>query len=290
MNSVIQYRIFYWVPNSLSGERIAIGLCLFDKEGDRLDTHWISQKELSRIQKIYSYTSKEDAKDVLTMLNETDGQWKSKAFDNSFWNYIERYWNGILQLSKGSKLYYEGTSLDFDQKSEMLKNQFLPLSKPVTKREYRQSISIKKNFEKFVKAKEMEERVSLGVDIPEHGRYRLLKSIYLDLGAHNDTMIGSAGIDFSLKENTVIDKVHAYFEAFQSIEKVDKGGDFSLVLHQRGKPYDAVGNKRVQLYDDFRYRCEEISIEVLQLDEVEDYIERLSEITDLKPLEPIVAK
>lgn len=285
MDSIIKYRIFYWVPNSLSGERIAIGLCLYDKESDRLDTHWISQKELSRIQNIYSHTSKDDAKNVLTLLTETDGQWKSKVFDNSFWNYIERYWNGILQLSEGRKLYYEGTSSDFGQKSEMLKNQFLPLSKPVTKREYRRSRSITKNFEKFVKAKELEERVSLGVDIPEHGKYRLLKSIYLDLGAYNDTMTGSAGIDFSLKEDTIIDKVHAYFEAFQSIMRVDNGGDFSFVIHKAGKPYQSSANIETQLYDDFRYRCEGLTISVLQIDEIEDYVDTLTERTDLKPLE-----
>ena len=290
MDFIIQYRIFYWVPNSLSGERIAIGLCLYDKESDRLDTHWISQKELSRLQNIYTHASKEDAKDVLTMLNETDGQWKSKAFDNSFWNYIVRYWNGILQVSDDRKLFYEGTSSDFARKTEMLKNQFLPLSKPASKREYRRSRTIKKNFEKFVKAKELEERVSLGVEIPEHGKYRLLKSIYLDLGAYHNIMTGSAGIDFSLKENTVVDKVHAYFEAFQSIRRVDKGGEFSFVIHEAGKLYQSSANIETQFYDDFRYRCKDLSIEVLQLDEVGDYVERLSEKTDLKPLESVVVE
>jgi len=290
MNNAITYRLFYWVPNTLSGERIAIGLCLYDKEASRLDTHWVSQKELYRLQNIYSHTSKEDAKHVLSLLDGTDGNWKSKAFDASFWNYIERYWNGILQISDARKLYYEGSKSDFARKSDMLKTQFLPLSRPVTKREYVRSKKITKNFERWVKAKELEERVSLGVEIPEHGKYHLLTSIYLDLGAYNGEMTGSAGIDFSLKKKTVIDKVHAYFEAFQSIKRIDKGGDFSLVLHKRGKPYQSADNDKSNLYDDFRYRCQELSIEVLQLDEVEDYVESLSEKTDLRPLEPVVVK
>lgn len=223
------------------------------------------------------------------MLQEADGNWKSKAYDPSFWNYIERYWNGILQISTERKLYYEGSASDFEGKSEMLKNQFLPLSKPVTKKQYGRAKTITKNFERWVKEKELEKKVSLGTEIPEHGKYHLLKSIYLDLGAYNGEMTGSAGIDFSLKEKTIIDKVHAYFEAFQSIKKIDKGGDFSLVLHKRGKPYQSTEDSETQLYDDFRYRCEELVIRVLQLDEVEDYVDSLSEKTDLRPLEPEMA-
>lgn len=285
MDFIIQYRIFYWVPNTLSRERIAIGLCLYDKKADRLDTHWISQKELNRLQKIYAYTSREDAKNVLNLLDETDGNWKSKAYDASFWNYIERYWNGILQISEGRKLYYEGTAADFTRKSDMLKTQFLPLSKPATKREYKRAKIITKNFEKWVKIKKLEERVSLGVEIPEHGRYHLLKSIFLDLAAYNGAMTGSAGIDFSLKENTLIDKLHGYFQGFQSIQKIDRGGRFSLVIHKKGKPYQSMDNENNQLYDDFRYRCDELSIEVLQFDEIKDYVDSLTERTDLKPLE-----
>lgn len=289
MDNIIFYRIFYWIPNTLSGERIAIGLCLFDKEKDRLDTHWISQKELSRLQNIFTHTSRADAKNVLNLLEETNGNWKSKAYDSSFWNYIERYWNGILQISEGRKLYYEGTAKDFTQKSEMLKNQFLPLSKPATKREYKRAKTITNNFERWVKAKELEERVSLGVDIPKHGKYHLLKSIYLDLAAYNEGMTGSAGIDFILKEDTLIDKLHGYFQAFQSIQEVEKGGDFSLVIHTYGKPYQEYKNAKSKLYDDFRYRSDELGIQVLQLDEVEDYVEQLSEKPNLRPIEYLAA-
>ncbi len=290
MNNAITYRIFYWVPNTLSGERIAVGLCLYDKEENRLATHWIRQRELTRLQNIFSHTSKSDSKDVLNMLQEADGNWKSKAYDPSFWNYIERYWNGILQISKDRKLYYEGSASDFERKSEMLKNQFLPLSKPVTKKQYGRAKIITKNFERWVKEKELQEKVTIGTEIPEHGKYRLLKSIYLDLAAYNGEMTGSAGIDFSLKEKTIIDKVHAYFEAFRSISKIDKGGDFSLVLHKRGKQYQSTEGEGTQLYDDFRYRCDDLSIEVLQLDEVEDYVNTLSEKKDLRPLKSEVVE
>lgn len=285
MNYSITYRIFYWVPNTLSGERIAAGLCLYDKEEDRLATHWIGQRELTRLQNIFSHTSKSDSKDVLNMLQEADGNWKSKAYDPSFWNYIERYWNGILQISKERKLYYEGSPSDFERKSELLKNQFLPLSTPIIKREYRRGRIITKNFERWVKEKELEEKVTLGAEIPEHGKYHLLKSIYLDIGAFNTEMTGSAGIDFSLREKTIIGKVHAYFEAFQSIRRIDKGGSFSLVLHKKGNPYQYTENSNIQLYDDFCFRCKELSIEVLQLDEVEDYVNDLSKKTNLRPLE-----
>lgn len=285
MNSLIRYRIFYWVPNTLSGERIAAGLCLYDREADRLDTHWIGQRELSRLQKIFSFSGKADSKDVLNLLSETDGNWKSKAYDPSFWNYIESYWNGIVQISEERKLYYEGEAPDFFRKSEMLKNQFLPLSGLKSKRKYGGSKKITRNFERWVKEMKIEEKVTLGKEIPEHGKYHLLKSIYLDLGANNGRMIGSAGIDFSLTQKTLTEKVHAYFTGFQSIRNVEQGGDFSLVVHRKGKSYQSVEKEDSQLYDDFRYRCRDLNIRVLKLDELKDYIEDLSEKPDLKPLE-----
>lgn len=100
----LTYRIFYWTPNTLSGERIAIGLCLFDKEANKLNTHWISQSDLSRIQRIFSFSSKTDSKDVLNLMLESKGSWKSKAFDPSFWDYIDRYWTGIATVSDARKL------------------------------------------------------------------------------------------------------------------------------------------------------------------------------------------
>ncbi|MGF1670894.1 MAG: hypothetical protein ACFCU6_10620, partial [Balneolaceae bacterium] len=181
MNRAIHYRIFYWVPNTLSGERIAIGLCLFDKKLNRLDTHWIAQKELARLQNIFDWSDRSDGKDVLNMLNEVDGNWKSKVFHSSFWNYLERYWNGIVQISDNRKLYYEGTADDFERKSAMLKEQFLPLADREPKYVRRKSAVVRKSFEKFVKQKHLEEKVSPGIEIPGHGKYRLLKSIYLDL-------------------------------------------------------------------------------------------------------------
>lgn len=132
MDNIITYRIFYWVPNTLSGERIAIGLCLFDKVNNCLATHWVAQQELDRLEKVFSQSQSSDTRDVLDILRETDANWKSKVYDASFWNYIERYWNGILQISAERKLYYEGSETDFSYKSEMLRNQLLPLSKPIT--------------------------------------------------------------------------------------------------------------------------------------------------------------
>jgi len=78
-----------------------------------------------------------------------------------------------------------------------------------------------------VKEKKIEEKVTLGKEIPEHGKYHLLKSIYLDLGADNGQMIGSAGIDFSLTQKTITEKVHAYFTGFQSIKNVEQGKDLT---------------------------------------------------------------
>lgn len=285
MNKVIQYRIFYWVPNTLSGERIAIGLCLFDEERHRLDTHWIAQKELSRLQNIFAWADKSDAKDVLNMLDEVDENWKSKAFDPSFWNYIERYWNGILQISDNRKLYYEGSVADFERKSTMLKEQFLPLADLEPKHVRRKTTVIRQNFERQVKQKHLEDKVSLGTEIPEHGKYRLLKSIYLDLGASAGHLIGSAGFDFSYKEDTLIKNAHSYFDAFHTIRKTDRGGQFSFVLHYGGNPYSSVENLNQEFYDDFQYRCKDLEISTLQVDEIEDYVEDLSSKPNLKPLE-----
>jgi hypothetical protein len=285
MDHIIRYRIFYWVPNTLSGERIAVGLCLYDKEADQLNTHWIGQREMNRLQNIFSFANKADSKDVLNLLSETDDNWKSKAYDQSFWNYIESYWNGIVQISEERKLYYEGGKSEFARKSEMLKNQFLPLSDLEPKRHYRRSKTITRNFERWVKEKQIEEKVTLGKEIPEHGKYRLLKSIYLDLGADNGHMIGSAGIDFSLSHKSLTEKAHSYFTGFQSIKNIEKGGDFSLVVHGKGKPYQSTEREDTQLYDDFCYRCEELDIRVLKLDELEDYVDELSDKPDLRPLE-----
>lgn len=285
MNRTIQYRIFYWVPNTLSGERIAIGLCLFDQERHRLDTHWIAQKELSRLQNIFNWSSKPDAKDVLNLLSEVEENWKSKAFDTSFWNYIERYWNGILQISDNRKLYYDGSAADFKRKSEMLKQQFLPLADLEPKHVRRRTTVIRQNFERQVKQKNLEERVSLGTEIPKHGKYRLLKSIYLDLGASAGHLIGSAGFDLSLTEDTLIKKAHSYFEAFHNIRKADGEGEFSFVLHHKGNSYSSVENEGKSFYDDFQYRCKDLKISTLQVDEIEDFIDNISLKPDLKPLE-----
>lgn len=284
MNSIIHYRIFYWIPNTLSDERIAIGLCLFDKELHLLDTHWIAQKELSRLQNIFDWSSKSDSKDVLNMLNEVDGKWKSKAFNSSFWHYIERYWNGIVQISDNRKLYYEGTATDFKSKSKMLKEQFLPLANLEPKYVKRRSTVVRKNFERYVKQKGLEEKVSLGIEIPRHSKYRLLKSINLDLGTQTGYLIGSTGFDFSLVENTLIKNAHSYFDAFQTIRKTDGGGDFSFVINQRGNPYDSTENQNVQFYDDFRFRCDDLKIRTLGVDEVEDFVNEISAMPNLKPL------
>ena len=287
MYKAIQYRIFYWIPNTLSGERIAIGLCLFDKDSGRLDTHWIAQKELSRLQNIFEWSSKSDSKDVLNMLNEVDGKWKSKAFDSSFWHYLERYWNGIIQISDNRKLYYEGTAADFERKSAMLKEQFLPLANLEPKHVKRKRRMIRQHFEKYVKQKNIEEKVSLGAEIPEHGKYRLLKSIDLDLGASAGHLVGAAGFDFSFKKNTLIKNAHSYLDAFHTIRKTDGAGDFSFVLHHRGNPYDSEENQNPQFYDDFRYRCDDLNIRILQVDEMEDYIDEISQKPNLKPLEQV---
>lgn len=285
MDSIIHYRIFYWVPNTLSGERIAIGLCVFDKELNRLDTHWIAQKELVRLQNIFSWSDKSDTKDVLNMLSEVDENWKSKAFDISFWNYIERYWNGILQISDNRKLYYEGSSTDFERKSTMLKQQFLPLADLEPKHVRRRATVIRQNFEKYVKQKNLEEKVSIGTEIPEHGKYRLLKSIYLDLGASAGHLIGSAGFDLSLKEDTLIKKAHSYFDAFHNIRRTDGEGEFSFVLHHSGKHYSTEENRSHQFYDDFRYRCKDLEIQTLHLNEMIGFIDEISQKTNLRPLE-----
>jgi len=98
-------------------------------------------------------------------------------------------------------------------------------------------------------------------------------------------MIGSAGIDFSLSHKSLTEKAHSYFTGFQSIKNIEKGGDFSLVVHRKGKPYQSTERKETQLYDDFCYRCKELDISVFQLDEIKDYVENLSDKPDLKPLE-----
>lgn len=285
MNHIIRYRIFYWVPNTLSGERIAVGLCLYDKEADRLDTHWIARRELSRLQKILSFSSKADTMDVLKVLSETDGKWKSKAYDPSFWNYIENYWNGIIQVSEERKLYYDGGESAFSGKSETLRIQFLPLSRVEPNESKTHSKIITRNFERWVKEKQIEEKVTLGKEIPEHGKYHLLKSLYLDLGAENGKIIGSAGIDFSLTHKTVTEKAHSYFNGFQSIRKVERYGDFSLVVHRNGKTYPSIDILDTKLYDDFCYRCNDLDIRVLNVDELKDFVEDLSKKPHLKPLE-----
>lgn len=284
MKSAIIYRIFYWIPNTIADERVAIGLCLFDKENDQFDSHWISQRDLTRLRNVFAYSSKTDSRDMLSLLSEVKENWKSKAFDPKFWSYLERYWNGIIRISKEKKMIYKGNSNDFEIKSEVLKKQFLPLAQIEEKRSSGRPGTIVRRYEKEVKRKNIEEKVSLGTEIPEHGKYHLLKSIYFDLAAENGQIIGSAGFDLSISTKTLIDKAHAYFEGFQHIRKIEEGGEFSFVLHKRGKPFLPDNKSDADFYDDFRYRCEDLCIKVIQLDELSDYIDELSEMDRLRPL------
>jgi len=285
MKTFITYRIFYWVPNTLSGERIAIGLCLFDKENDRFDSYWIAQRDLTRLRNIFSYSSKADSKDVLNLLSEIKESWKSKAFDPRFWSYIERYWNGIVQVSEEKKLMYQGTSENFEDKGEVLRKKLLPLVEIKRKRSPGRHKTLTKNFEKEVKREKIQDKVTLGTEIPEHGKYRLLQSIYFDLAARNGQILGSAGFDMSLKSNTLTKKANAYFEGVQHIQKVEGSGTFSFVLHERGKSFSPGDKLDMSFYDDFRYRCEDLDIDVLELNELPDFIKDLSEMENLRPLE-----
>ena len=284
-NRLLTYRIFYWVPNTLSGERIAIGLCLFDDEAKRLNTHWISQSDLSRIQKIFSFSSKADSKDLLSLMHEAEGSWKSKAFDPSFWDYIERYWTGIAKVSDSRNMVYDGTRHDFEAKSKILADQFLPLSQTVGKKKPGPPRSITKHFEKEVVKRDIRHKVSLGQKIPEHGNYHLLKPIYLDLAARNGDMVGSAGFDFSLKTNTLAEKAHTYFEGFQKIKKAEGGASFNFVLHNRGTGTDEISGSDSQFYDDFMFRCDDLNIRVWQLHELPELIDEISVMPRLRPFE-----
>lgn len=284
MKTFIKYRIFYWIPNTNSGERIAIGLCLFNKEMDQFNSYWIAQRDLTRLRNIFTYSSKIDSKDALTLLSEIKESWKSKAFDKGFWSYLERYWNGIIQVSSEKKIMYSGNPEDFEGKSESLRKKLLPLFEIKKKRKPGRPKTLVKHFEKEVKKKKIQEKVSLGTEIPEHGKYHLLQSIYFDLAARNGQIVGSAGFDMSLKANTLTKKAHAYFEGFQNIKRIEGGGDFSLVLHSKGNTFKTKDSVDNSYYDDFRYRCDDLNIQVVQIDELSDYIDSLTDIDNLKPL------
>jgi len=287
MKSTITYRIFYWVPNTLSGERVAIGLCLFDKENDRFNIYWISQRELTRLQNIFVFSSKEDSRDILNLLGGLKNSLKSQAFDSRFWSYLESYWNGIIQISDANKLLYQGTKEGFEEKSEVIRKKLLPLVDIKRKRSPGRHKTLVTYFEKEVKKKKLQDKVSLGTEIPEHGKYRLLQSIYFDLAARNHQLVGSAGFDMALKTNTLTKKAYAYFEGVQNIKNVEGSGNFSFVLHERGKKFNLGKKSDVGFYDDFRYRCKDLDIEVIQLDELPDFVNNLSELEDLRPLESV---
>jgi hypothetical protein len=178
MKSEITYRLFYWIPNTLSSERIAVGLCLFDQSRKYLDTWWIAQKELTRLTNVFAYSNKADAKDALSLLSEIKDEWKSKAFDPQFWSTIARYWNGIIQISEAKKIIYAGTKGDFTSKSAMLSKRFLPLANIKKNRNSGRPKDIVKYFVEEVRRKDMQNRVSLGTKIPPHGKYRLLQPMH----------------------------------------------------------------------------------------------------------------
>jgi len=288
MEHIIQYRIFYWVPNTLSGERIAIGICLFDKNSNRLDTHWLKQKELSRLQKIFIHSSKDDSRNVLKLLSENDNSWKSKAFDSSFWNYIERYWNGILQIAESKKVYYNGTSSDFKSKSIMLREQFLPLASDQKSDERVRARGLKKRFIELAKDKNIFNKVSLGTHIPESGKYHLLKPLYLDFGAYNGNLIGSVGLNFGLKEETLINNIQMYLAGFQRIRNVEKHGKFSFVIHNQQKPFEPESKELETLFKDFQIHCNDAGITMIEYNKLGSFIDDVAKIPDLRPLEEVL--
>jgi len=289
MEHIIQYRIFYWVPNTLTGERIAIGLCLFDKDFRRLDTHWLKQRELSRLQNIFVHSSKDDSKNVLNLLQENDDSWKSKAFDPSFWNYIERYWNGILQISDSKKVYYDGSQSGFKFKSETLKHNFLPLASDKKLDERKRARGIRKKFIELAEKKNITEKVSIGEYIPESGRYHLLKPLYLDFGAFNGSMIGSVGIDFGIKQANLTNNIHTYLTGFQCIRNIERDGKFSFVIHNQQDSFLPYSSESEKFYKDFQTTCDNFDISIIDIKNLDNYINEVASNPDLRPLHEVVA-
>lgn len=161
----------------------------------------------------------------------------------------------------------------------------MPLSQTVEKKKPGPPRSITKHFEKEVVEKRIQDKVSLGQKIPEHGNYHLLKPIYLDLVARNGDVVGSAGIDLSLKTDTLAGKAHSYFEGFQKIQKTEGGANFNFVLHKRGKSLDYLSGPNSQFYDDFMYRCDDLNIRVWQMNELPELIEEISVMSNLRPFD-----
>ncbi len=289
MEHIIHYRIFYWVPNTLTGERIAIGLCLFDKELRRLDAHWLKQRDLSRLQKIFVHTSKDDSKNVLNLLQGNNDSWKSKAFDPSFWNYIERYWNGILQISDSKKVYYDGSQSGFKFKSENLKHNFLPLASDKKLDERKRARGIKKKFVELAKSKNITDKVSIGESIPESGRYHLLKPLYLDFGAFNGNMIGSVGLNFGLNPDSLINNIQMYLAGFQRIRKVERDGNFSFVIHIQQESFQPDSIETEKLFKDFKIHCDDFGISVIDIKNLDNFVDEIASNPDLRPLHEVVA-
>lgn len=284
MKEKLIYHIFYWHPNTISEERVAIGLCLFDVQKKWLDSHWIARKELGRLQKIFSFSSSRDAAFILQLLADVKVNWKEIVFKTNFWEYANRYWNGLVQVSLKKTMLYDGSREGFQNSSLLLQEKFLPLAKSTEREPLIRSRGIHKIYKREVEKVRLGGKVALRHVFRPDNRYHLLKPIEVDLAARNGEPIVSTGFDMSLKQETLTEKALAYFDGFKKIRKLERG-EFSIVLHDQGLSFNPETAGGHGFYDNFIYTCNDLDINVMDVQDLSGYLEKLAGVDGLRPLE-----
>ncbi len=234
------YSILKLSPNIATQDSVAVGVILFD--GKNL-LQYFSDKKLKFAKKIISNSSVDfdfiinQIKENLQIHNSQNDKTKlfnqSDEFSNpSFFDYLNKYSNGLLQFSKPKFMFNDENSFDFENLVNHLFNESL----------YKEAIKLDDNFIRFKEL--INTKLISKVEKQVHVNYKLspklFPSIYfnyeMDCLGLNGSLIGAKSLTFD-KTLQVIDKdISHYFTLISNLSntynKSLKENDFYLISEE----------------------------------------------------------
>lgn len=214
------YSILKLSPNIATEDSIAIGLLLFD--GENFRTYFSSSKKRLAIKllddknlnlKFFIKQIIEKCDDLNSDKKELQIFYKSKRFiDISYFEYLSKYSNGLIQFSKPNVLYNKVDEIEFNKLIEFLFNEPASVESTV-------SVVFDRSHE--IVEKKLIEKVQNRV----HTNYRftpeLFPSIYfnykLDCIGLNGSLVGAKSLSFNKSIQTLDRNISHYITLISSL-------------------------------------------------------------------------
>ena len=199
---------------------------------------------------------------------------------------MQRYWNGLLQVSEENEILYDGSVAEFNRYAEIISDKVIPGSR-ITETKLRDTKN--KELKSFIQNelinRSLQDKVSVGLTIPKNSSYRLMKSLTVDLAAQSESLIFASSIDFKKGVSAIEQQAIVIFEGFHSIKISKKNTDFTLIIHKGSEQYNPSSNGTHEVYDRIRYRCNALNIKSILKDEVPNYLDELAMKESLAPFQ-----